>query len=62
MTKPKWATIGEAAKILDLSRTRIEQLIRERKLDEEPCLGVRILSIASVEKLKKERAAKAKAK
>jgi len=57
--KSKWATIGEAGKMLDLSRTRIEQLIREGKIEEEPCTGVRIVTIASVEKLKKEREAKA---
>jgi hypothetical protein len=51
-------TVTEAAKVLDLSRTRVVQLANDGSLQEVPCIGIRIVTLESVEKLKKEREAK----
>jgi hypothetical protein len=54
----RFITLTEAAKLLDLSRTRVIQLADNGTLDEAPCIGIRIVTLESVEKLQKEREAK----
>ncbi|MBM3476724.1 MAG: helix-turn-helix domain-containing protein, partial [Armatimonadetes bacterium] len=53
-------TVTEAAKLLDLSRTRVVQLANDGSLHEVPCIGIRIVTLESVEKLKKDREAKSR--
>jgi hypothetical protein len=56
----RFITLTEAAKLLDLSRTRVIQLADDGTLDEVPCIGIRIVTLDSVEKLKREREARAR--
>ena len=59
----KFCTISWAATRLELSLQYIRNLMKAGKLEEVPIHGhVRILTIASVEKLKKEREKKAAGK
>jgi hypothetical protein len=59
-TGMQFITLTEAAKLLDLSRTRVIQLADDATLDEVPCIGIRIVTLESVEKLKKDREAKSR--
>ncbi len=61
--KASICTVGWAAHELGISTEYVRALLRQEKLEAVPCEGhLNIVSIASVAKLKKERAAKAKAK
>ena len=59
-TEAQYITLTEVAKRLDLSRTRVVQLADAGELDEVGCIGIRIVTVASVEELKKERKAAGK--
>jgi len=53
----QFITLSEASKLLDLSRTRVAQLAKDGTLTEVACIGIRIVTLESVEKLKNEREA-----
>jgi hypothetical protein len=59
--EPRAGTVAWAAEYTGLSIQHIRHLTKQGVLDEEPVYGkVRLVTVASVEKLKKEREAKSR--
>jgi len=58
--KPRAGTVAWAAEYTGLSIQHIRHLMKQGVLEEEPVYGkVKLVTVASLDKLKKERAAKA---